>query len=127
MGTDYVKRLALWSALVGVGIAVLCALLRQWTWAAGVAAGALWAIANLYMVQFLVVRYIRPEAEKKHDPKVSDLAVGLLFKFPLLYGIGFWLLQSSWFRIEALVLGFIVPFGVAFADALRRVAMEREA
>ena len=85
--------------------------------------GALWALANLVLVRFLVVRWIRPEPH----PAGPGLGfwLGVLVKFPLLYGIGYLLLASGQFRPEALVIGFVLPFVAAFADALGQFAAER--
>jgi hypothetical protein len=35
------------------------------------------------------------------------------------------MLKSGWFRIEGLMLGFVLPFAVSFVDALGRFAAER--
>ncbi len=88
------------------------------------AAGAAWAIANFFFLRFLVVRWIRPDDEKRTRPKGLELALGLLVKFPLLYGAGYWFLQADWCRVEALCAGFILPFVVVFVDALGRAARD---
>ena len=127
MGTDHVDRLArssLGGALVG---AVLALALGAPTWAAGIGMGAAWGVANLYVLRFLVIRWIRPREEKRREPRLLELAIGLAVKFPVLYGAGYLLLRSDWFRVEALVIGFIIPFAAAFIDALGRVIRESRA
>jgi hypothetical protein len=88
-----------------------------------VVAGALWALANLILVRFLVIRWLRPDAERR-GPGLG-LWLGLLVKFPLLYGLGYLLLAVGRFRPEALVIGFVLPFVAAFVDALGQFAAER--
>jgi len=127
MGIEHIGRLARWSLGVGLAGALIPLCLGATTWAAGVGVGTLWGVANLYVLRFLIVRWIRPRADKQRDPRLGGLAFGLLVKFPLLYGIGYLLLRSPWFRVEALVIGFIVPFAVAFVDALCRVAADQRA
>ena len=78
--------------------------------------GALWALANLVLVRFLVVRWLRPEPN--HGGPGLGFWLGALVKFPLLYGAGYLLLATGQFRIEALVIGFILPFVAAFIAAL---------
>jgi hypothetical protein len=127
MGTEHIGRLARLSLGAGsVGI-IIALLLEAPTWAAGIGVGTLWGVANLLVLRFLIVRWIRPRDEKRRDPRLGGVAVGLLLKFPILYGVGYLLLRSDWFRIEALVIGFIVPFAVAFVDALGRVLADGRA
>ena len=124
MGTEYIDQLVRWSVGVALVVAGVCWALIDITWASGVVAGAIWAALNLYVVRFLVVRLMRPEARERSVPEMGGIAAGVLFKFPLLYLIGFWLLRTDWFRIEALVAGFSVPCAVAFVEALRRVFVD---
>jgi hypothetical protein len=107
--------------VIAIGFAV--ADLPQW--AAGVVAGSLWALANLYGVRFLLVRWLRPGADRRRSPATIGLTVGLMVKFPVLYGIGYLMLRSDWFRVEGLMIGFVVPFAVCFVDALGQFAAER--
>ncbi len=82
--------------------------------------GALWAIANLIFLRFLLVRTLKAKGTETSGPSLA-LIGGLILKFPLLYGLGYLLLASGWFRIEGLVIGFITPFAAAFGHALARV------
>lgn len=125
MGLEYLRRIAVGSAGIGLLAAVVFAVAGMPRWAAGVVAGDLWSLANLYGVRMLVVRWIRPGMTNRHPPAEWRFALALLLKFPFLYGIGFLMLQSGWFQIEGLVLGFVLPFAVTFVDALGRFAAER--
>jgi hypothetical protein len=121
MGTEHIGRLALLSLCVGLIGASIPLSMQAPTWAAGIVAGMLWGVANLLVLRFLIVRWIRPRDERRRDPRPIELILGLLVKVPVLYGTGYLLLRSDWFRVEALVIGFIVPFGVAFVDAVVRM------
>jgi hypothetical protein len=125
VGLDYLGKITRASAKAGLLLALVFAAASMPRWGAGVVAGDLWAIANLYGVRFLVVRWIRPTADRRRQPAHWALTAGLLIKFPLLYGLGYLMLESGWFRIEGLMLGFVLPFGASFVDALGRFAAER--
>jgi hypothetical protein len=92
-------------------------------WGGGVVAGAYWALANLALVRFLVVRWLRND--RRQQPPGPGLLVALVLKFPLLYGIGYLLLASGRLRVEALVIGFTLPFAAAFVQALAESMAER--
>jgi hypothetical protein len=125
VGLEYLGKITRASANAGLLLALLFAAASMPRWGAGVVAGDLWAIANLYGVRFLIVRWIRPAADRRREPARWTIAAGLLIKFPLLYGLGYLMLKSGWFRIEGLVLGFLLPFAASFVDALGRFAAER--
>lgn len=125
VGLEYLGRIMRASAAIGVLIALAFIAAGMRTWAAGVMAGDLWSLANLYGVRMLVVRWIRPGIDSGRPRADGGFALALLVKFPLLYGIGYLMLRSGWFRIEGLVLGFVLPFAVSFVDALGRFAAER--
>jgi hypothetical protein len=94
------------------------------SWGLGVAVGALWAIANLIFLRFILVRWLKAPDTAAGGPSLA-LIGGLILKFPLLYGVGYLLLASGWFRIEGLVIGFVIPFAAAFVHALGQFAAER--
>jgi len=89
-------------------------------WGGGVVAGAYWALANLALVRFLIVRWLN--GDRRRSGLGLGFAIALAFKFPLLYGVGYLLLASGRFRVEALVIGFTVPFAAAFVHALAEAA-----
>jgi len=122
-GMGYLRKVGLASAISGLVLGLGFIAGGLVSWGAGIIAGDLWAIGNLYCVRFVLVRWLRPAGEAASAS--LGLWFGLLVKFPLLYGLGYLLLQSGWFRTEGLMIGFIVPFGVAFADALGQFAAER--
>jgi hypothetical protein len=124
-GTGYVRKIALASIGSGLVLAIVLLGLGFGNWGAGVLAGDLWAVGNLYCVRFVLQRVLVTEDERRAHPSPFGLLFGLSVKFPLLYGLGYLMLRSGWFRTEGLVIGLIVPFAVAFADALAQFAAER--
>lgn len=114
-----IGRITLASTVAG---GVIGGLAGGMAWGGGVVLGALWALANLVLVRFLVVRWLRAEPH----PGGSGLSfwLGVLVKFPLLYGVGYLLLASGRLRIEALVIGFVLPFVAAFIAALADYAAD---
>ncbi len=126
MGLDYLTRIARASVAVGLLIALVFAATGMRRWGMGVIGGSLWCLANLYGVRMLIVRWIRPGMTRR-PPVEWGVALALLVKFPLLYGIGYLILRSGWFRIEGLMIGFVVPFAATFVDALLRFNAQRRA
>jgi len=123
-GRGYLRKVSLASAASGLVLGLGFIAGGLVTWGTGILAGDLWAIANLCCVRFVLVRWLRPAGEPAGNAHLW-MWFGLLVKFPLLYGLGYLMLQSGWFRTEGLMIGFIVPFAVAFADALGQFAAER--
>jgi hypothetical protein len=78
--------------------------------------GAAWSLVNLHMIGGLIKRIFAP-AKKNH------WIISLVFfaKFPVLYFVGFLILQNSWFPISALLAGFMWPFFVMTMKALGRL------
>jgi hypothetical protein len=125
VGQGYLAKIVRGSVAgsLAIGLGFLVAGLPRW--AVAVVAGNLWSLANLYGLRFLLVRWLRPGAERRRDPATVGLTIGLLVKFPILYGVGYLMLRSEWFRIEGLMLGFVVPFAACFLDALGHFRAER--
>jgi hypothetical protein len=94
VGPEYLGRIARGSAVGGIGIALAFVVCGRFRWGLGVAAGDLWAIANLYVVRYVVARLLRPAAERERAGGTLALILGLTLKFPLLYGAGYLMLTS---------------------------------
>ena len=83
--------------------------------ALAVFSGGVWAILNLIFISALVRSTVRPGGVDKRR------ALGLaLFKFPLLYVSGYFLLQVRPFEPLYLLIGFVGLFGVIILKAVGR-------
>jgi hypothetical protein len=90
-------------------------------WALGFCLGALWSVANLYLLKELITRWI-----KVGDRPLLPLLVVALVKFPLLYLAGFWVLRASSYPVWAPLLGFGLPFAVVVLKAGGRLCLGLE-
>lgn len=83
-----------------------------------IVSGTIWAIINLYFLTLLIGAAIRPEGPDK-------MAVGafLFVKVPLLYLAGYFLLTTTIFKTEYLVIGFSLPLAVILLKVLGRVLL----
>ncbi len=78
--------------------------------------GGVWGILNLVFISALVRATIRPGGVQKQK------AIGIaLFKFPLLYLSGYFLLKAPQFEPLPLLIGFSSLFGVILLKALGRL------
>jgi hypothetical protein len=78
--------------------------------------GALWSIANLYLIKVLIEKVITL-AKRPAGP----VALLVLVKFPLLYGLGFLVLSWGWYDVLAPLCGFSLPFVVVVLKAAGRL------
>lgn len=83
-----------------------------------IVSGTIWAIINLYFLTLLIGVALRPEGADK-------MAVGafLFVKVPLLYLAGYFLLTTTIFKTEYLVIGFSLPLAVILLKVLGRVLL----
>jgi hypothetical protein len=116
MGFEFLKRVRKTSI-------ILALILFPVSWAyLGIAfgtacmVGLAWSLVNLHMIAGLMKRIFAP-AKKNH------WAISLVFlaKFPVLYFVGFLILQNSWLPITGLLAGFMWPFFVMTMKALGRL------
>ena len=70
-------------------------------WALGFAVGAIWSVANV----FFTLNILKISVLKSDPKKLSAL---ILLKFPALYLIGLWILNSKAFPVESLLTGLTV-------------------
>ena len=84
-------------------------------WAVGFALGALWSIANLYLIKVLIEKVITLDKRP-----AGPVALLVLVKFPLLYGLGFLILSWGWYDVLAPLIGFSLPFAVVVLKAAGR-------
>ena len=83
-----------------------------------IVSGTIWSIINLYFLTLLIRVAIRPEGPDK-------MAIGafLFVKVPLLYVAGYFLLTTTIFKTEYLVIGFSLPLAVILLKVLGRVLL----
>ena len=84
-------------------------------WGVGFALGALWSIANLYLIKVLIEKVITLEKRP-----TGPVVLMVLVKFPLLYGLGFLVLSWGWYDVLAPLFGFSLPFAVIVLKAAGR-------
>ena len=70
-------------------------------WAIGLIVGAVWSMANI----IFTINILKISVLKKEPAKLSAL---ILLKFPVLYLIGFLILNSRAFPVESLLTGLTV-------------------
>lgn len=107
MGLEFlarVRRTTLWLAAIG---ALVTSTYVAPAFALGLAAGALWSLANLFLIEKLVVGLTGPD--RGTAPALRRVALGAGGMPPLL-GLGALLLARL--PIPALMIGFLVPFAV---------------
>ncbi len=78
--------------------------------------GCIWSLFNLIFISAMVRATIRPEGANKM--KTIGLA---LFKFPVLYLSGYFLLKIQIFEPHFLVIGFTGLFGIIVLRAVGRL------
>lgn len=86
----------------------------------GVLAGAVWSCANLFFIKALLQSFIG--VRNKNKITIGSI---LLIKFPLLYLIGYWLLNSNYLPAESLLIGFSLILLVVFAKILLKQHIEK--
>ncbi len=80
------------------GVAFFLILKKEYLWAAGVALGTLWSIVNFWLLsRILNIGILRR--------KPAQLPFFLTLKFPILYGIGFFILSMRIFPVGSLLVG----------------------
>jgi len=89
-----------------------------WPFASAFVLGCTWSLVNIYVIGVLVRLVL-------FDPKEHQLQIAalMIFKVPLLYGIGFLLLWCGWFPAVGLLAGFGWPLLVAFLKAGGRLLL----
>ena len=81
--------------------------------ALGYAIGTLWGILNFWFLKEVVVYTVTLE-----DRSFKEILWRAVIKFPILYGIGIWILVSGIFSILALTAGFSMVLVVFVLKAL---------
>ncbi len=95
---------------------ILAAYYVNTAWGVGFVLGALWSIANLYLLKVLIEKVITLDKRP-----AGPVVLLVLVKFPLLYGVGFLILSWGWYDVLAPLLGFSLPFAVIVLKAAGRM------
>jgi len=114
MGFEFLARVRRTSLMAAVAVALFAAVYRSYAAGLGVGAGALWSLANLRLLETLVVRLTGPRRAT-----VPALLAGL--GNLVLLGAGAVLLRLL--PVGALVAGFTLPFAVIVFKALSLAAL----
>jgi F-type H+-transporting ATPase subunit a len=119
MGLEFlarVRRSTLW--LAGLA-AVMAATYAGWRTGAGLATGAAWSLANLWLLERLIVTMLAPGPR---DPHAKRRALVLLAGMLGLFGAGALLLARL--PAAALTAGLVVPFAVMFLKAAAALLLD---
>lgn len=90
-------------------------------WGFGFLLGALWGVANLYLIKSLIERIVTLD-----ERDWMTVGVFLLVKFPLLYALGFFILSRDWYAVWAPVAGFSLSIVVIVLKAAGRAIMKMD-
>ncbi|KPJ61278.1 MAG: hypothetical protein AMJ46_03045 [Latescibacteria bacterium DG_63] len=120
MGLEFVTRVVKTTVVVAIITALFVATYVSPAYGAGVFLGALWNSLNLLVVVSLVKIVIATEKFRKRK-----VACVVALKFPVLYGVGFFLLWTGLFPVVSLVVGFSLVLAVIILKALGITAAEK--
>lgn len=99
MAFEFIKRLircTLATSIVGFLLISISFSLRD---GVGIFIGGVWGSLNLYFLYNFFYDLLTPVK------KNIKILIIFILKFPVLYGIGYWILQSHWFSPWSLFLG----------------------
>ncbi len=114
MGIDFINRVAKTSFILSLIQFPFTAVYWSFQNASGIFIGCLWGAANILLIKYIITGLLTP---KPSSSKRKMLILGFI-KFPLLYGIGFLLLEIGYFSAISLLIGFTIIFLVALLKAL---------
>jgi hypothetical protein len=122
MDEGFLRRVAAASLALSLFGGLLGAYYLHWRWGAGFVVAGVWSTLNLRALEFLIRQSLRPSGRQN-----SAIAVALLIKLPVLYGIGGLIVIKGRFPIGALLLGLAVPTVVMALKAVGQVLAPRMA
>jgi len=112
--------------VVSLGITALGALLGAyylgWGWGLGFAAAGVWSVLNFKALEHLIRLALRPEGRNG-----SAIAMALVIKIPVLYGLGILVVWKGRFPVGALLIGFAIPLVVLVLKTAGQVLAPRVA
>lgn len=109
MGFEFLARVRRTSLMAAVAVALFTAVYRSYAAGAGVLAGAVWSLANLGLLEVLVVRTTGPR---------RSLVAALLAVLANLALLGAGAVLLRLLPVAALAVGFTLPFAVLLLKAL---------
>ncbi|KPJ48785.1 MAG: hypothetical protein AMJ41_04250 [candidate division Zixibacteria bacterium DG_27] len=121
MGLEFIARVIRTSVVVSLIQLPFVALYFDYRYSLGIVLGCLWGVVNLYFLRSVIVCYTKLSQRSKRQ-----LLLLLLLKFPLLYLVGYLLLEWSLFPVMSLVVGFTLIFAVIVLKALGRLLLSLE-
>jgi hypothetical protein len=116
MGIEFIHRVIKTSLITAAVTFLFGALYYKFHYASGILVGCGWGCLNLFFLTNLVTQAT--------DPKGIDrkrVVLLILFKFPLLYLSGYFLLRIEYFPVTSLLVGFTLIFVVILLKALGRM------
>ena len=83
-----------------------------------VLSGVIWGMLNLFFLTLLIKVTVRPEGPDKRSALIL-----MLFKLPIIYLAGYFLISNSYFDIIYLMIGFSILFFVIVMKVLGRLVL----
>jgi hypothetical protein len=120
VGLGFVTRVVKTTAVVAIVIALFVSTYVSPAYGASVLLGALWNSLNLLIVASLVKLVLSDE-----KPGRRKILSVVALKFPVLYGLGFLLLRTSYLPVGGLLAGFSLVLAVIVLKALGLAVAER--
>jgi len=115
MSLEFLTRIWKSTLVVGVIVFAFTAVYFDMKFAWGLLVGCLWGVANFVALTAVLTAFVTPGQVNRN--KALMLAA---IKFPVIYGLGFFILYSKWFEPTALLVGFSLLFMVTLLKALGR-------
>lgn len=118
----FLRRVGVVSLIITALGALLGIYYLGWRWGAGFAAAGVWSVLNFKALEHLVRLAIRPEGHQK-----GAIALALVIKLPVLYGLGILMAWKGGFPAGALLAGFAVPLVVLVLKTVGQIVAPRVA
>lgn len=122
MASVFFNTLSLIGFLLSVLVSASLSFAGRWPAALGVLVGALWIFLNSFFLFQLLEMSIHRKARQK-----DRILLFSVFKFPVLYVAGYFILKSRFFPIYSLLVGltlFLAAFGLAWIRVQRAAPEE---
>lgn len=120
MGIEFIHRVIKTSLILGVLIFLFVTFFHKFNYASGIFVGCVWGCLNLYFLTNLVTEATNPKGIRK-----KRIILLVLFKFPLLYLSGYFLLRMKYFPVTSLLMGFTLVFVVILLKALGQAVISK--
>lgn len=101
MSLDFINRIVKTSMILALIAFPFLAVYIRLSFSVAYVLGCIWACLNLLAIKFLITQVISPSEKNK-----VLIILFMLFKFPVIYGLGYLLVIWSYTPIYGLVWGF---------------------